>query len=632
MSSFTQRSWSWRSVASLLLFSALFALFVLQDPTEARERPWRGPHLTEDGWYYYHWLRSGVLDGDLDLSNDYHEFGNWYGFGVTATGRPHNPFGIGPALLWAPGFTVGHGVAKLFEDGSAGGEANGYGWAEQTGALLTSFLAAMGACGFAFALCRRFVNASAAWLGTALAFLAGPVVWYAVFSPSMPHAFEAFFGAAFLWVALPLRERTGREATILGLIAGSMMLVRPQLGIFLVLPLVETVQALRRRHSSGDTVKPPLLQFAAVLGVATLVFFPQLCVWKWTYGRWLVVPQGSGFLRFADSLWSETLFSSRNGLFTVTPMLWFVMPGLYVLGRRHKQLAFLLALLLLMQAVVNGAAWDWWAGGAFGGRRFAATFPVWAVALSALCARLSVPGRVRGLRIGFAVGCSSALLLLQGCMLSAHHRHRWPWDAPLSFGRRVHIATGLSLLDQQAVGSPFAFPVNALFALQHWVPLSRYERAVGPYLLDERLPTTNPLLARKRSETVTLSHEAALAFYGRGFIHSDRGAELSGARGELLLPLNRPGSFTLQVETRGLVDDEIEWTFNGWTLTQATESEATEGRLSFFIHGGWVARGVNVLRIDSATGAGSLVLRMLRLKEGEDWPPAWSTVYDPVAR
>jgi hypothetical protein len=45
-----------------------------------------------------------------------------------------------------------------------------------------------------------------------------------------------------------------------------------------------------------------------------------------------------------------------------------------------------------------------------------------------------------------------------------------------------------------------------------------------------------------------------------------------------------------------------------------TESEATEGRLSFFIHGGWVARGVNVLRIDSATGAGSLVLRTLRLK------------------
>ncbi|HEX2882603.1 MAG TPA: hypothetical protein VHO25_23950 [Polyangiaceae bacterium] len=627
MSSFTQRSWSWRSVASLLLFTALLALFVFQDPTEARERPWRGPHVTEDGWYYYHWLRSGVLDGDLDLHNDYREFGNWYGFGVTATGRPHNPFGIGPALLWAPGFTIGHGIATLCADGSTGSVADGYSRAEQTGALLTSFLAAIGACGFAFALCRRFVNPSAAWLGTALAFFAGPVVWYALFSPSMPHAFEAFFGAAFLWLLLTQRERTGRGAMLLGLVAGGMMLVRPQLGVFLVLPLVETVQALRRRYAGGDTVKPPLLQFAAVLGVAAVVFFPQLCVWKWTYGSWLVVPQSSGFLRFADSLWSETLFSSRNGLFTVTPMLWFVMPGLYVLGRRHKQLAFALALLLLMQAVVNGAAWDWWAGGAFGGRRFAATFPVWAMALSALCARLSVPGRVRGLRIGLAVGGALALLVLQGCMLSAHHRHRLPWDAPLPFGRRVHIATGLSVLDQQAVGAPFAFPANALFALQHGVPLSRYERAVGPYLLDERLPTTNPLLPRKRSETVTLSDGAAIAFYGRGFIRSARGAELSGTPGELLLPLNRPGSFTLQVETLGLVDDEIEWTFNGRTLTQPSEAETAEGRLSFFIDGGWVARGINVLRVDSGAIAGSLVLRSLRLEEGDEWPPAWATVY-----
>lgn len=625
MSLLTRRFWSWRGLASLLLFSALLGAFLLQNPTEARERPWRGPHLTEDGWYYYHWLRSTVLDGDLDLSNDYREFGNWYGFGTTATGRPHNPFGIGPALLWAPGFTIGHGVAKLCAAGSING-VNGYSRAEQTGALLTSFLAAMGACGFAFALCRRFVNANAAWLGTALAFFAGPVVWYAVFSSSMPHAFEALFGAAFLWIMLPLRERTGRGAALLGLIVGGTMLVRPQLAIFLVLPLLEAVQELRRRHTSGSSLKPPVLQLATVLGVAILVFVPQLWVWKWTYGSWFIVPQGSGFLRFADSLWSETLFSSRNGLFTVTPALWFVMPGLYLLGRQHKQLAFLLALLLVMQAVVNGAAWDWWAGGAFGGRRFAVTFPIWAIALSTLCARLSAPGQLRGVRVGFGAGSASLLLLLQGWMLLAHHQHRVPWDATLSFDRRVHLATGLNLPDQLAF-SPFAFPANAVFALQHWVPLSRYDLAVGPYLLDERLPTTNPLLPRKRQEIVPLSKESALAFYGRGLIRTELGAELNGNRGELLLPLNRPGSLTVQVDALGLSNGEVEWTFNGRTLTQLSDSDVAGGRQTFFIESAWVVRGINVLRVDSHTASGSLVLSRFSLKEGKDWPPAWTTVY-----
>lgn len=624
------RAWrrsSWWGPASLLLFIALLGLFLLQDPTEARQRPWRGPHVTEDGWYYYHWLRSAVLDGDLDLRNDYREFGNWYGFGETATGHLHNPFGIGPALLWAPGFTIGHGIAKVTEDGSVGNLANGYSCAEQTGALLTSFLAAMGACGFAFALCRRFVSVSTAWLGTALAFLAGPVVWYALFSPSMPHAFEAFFGAAFLWVALPLRERTARGAALLGLVAGGMMLVRPQLAIFMLLPLVELIQQLRQSHASRCSLRPPLLHFATVLGVALVVFSPQVCVWKWTYGSWFIVPQGSGFLRFSESLWSETLFSSRNGLFAVTPALWFVMPGLYFLGRRHGKLACLLGALLMMQAVVNGAAWDWWAGGAFGGRRFAATFPIWAVALSAFCDQLSVVGRFREVRVALGAGAASLLLVLQGCMMRAHHQHRLPWDASIPFGRRVHLATGLDIPAQLAIGLPFAFPANALFALRHWVPLSRYDLAVGPYLLDERVATTNPRLPRKRSDSVVLSKEAALAFYGRGFTRTEQGAEIEGAWGELLLPLNRPGSFTLQLDAAGSVDQCSQVRFNSNPLQRVPDADAPAERLSFDVAAEQVVRGINVLRIDAHTVSGSCIVRSLRLKEGSDWPPAWTTVY-----
>jgi hypothetical protein len=361
--------------------------------------------------------------------------------------------------------------------------------------------------------------------------------------------------------------------------------------------------------------------------VALLVFFPQLWVWKWTYGSWVIVPQGSGFLRFSESLWSETLFSSRNGLFAVTPALWFVMPGLYFLGRRHGPLAWLLAGLLMTQAVINGAAWDWWAGGAFGGRRFAATFPIWAVALSALCDRLCAPGRLRELRIALSAGVASLLLVLQGCMLWAHHQHRLPWDAPISFGRRVHLATGLEVPEQLVIGSPFAFPANVLFALRHWVPLSRYDLAVGPYLLDERVATTNPRLLRKRSDTVVLSKESALAFYGRGLTRTEQGAEIDGAWGEVLLPLNRPGSFTLQLQATGPVDRCAQVTFNDRPLRHTTESDAPAGRLSFDVAAEWVMRGINVLRVDSHTASGPCVLRSLRLKEGQDWPPAWTTVY-----
>ncbi len=38
-------------LASAILFAFLGVLFFTQNPIEARSRPWRGPDLSEDGWY-----------------------------------------------------------------------------------------------------------------------------------------------------------------------------------------------------------------------------------------------------------------------------------------------------------------------------------------------------------------------------------------------------------------------------------------------------------------------------------------------------------------------------------------------------------------------------------------------------
>lgn len=604
------------ALASLVLFTFLATLFLTQNPTEARHRPWRGPHVTEDGWYYYHWLRSAAFDHDLDLANDYREFGNWYGFGVTATGRPHNPFGIGPALFFAPGFAVGHVVAKLGAQDRPDTVANGYSRAEQTGALAMSFFAAAGAFWLTFALCRRYVSARAAWLGTALAFLGSPLGWYAVFSPSMPHAFEALFGSAFLWAVLPLRQRTRREAVMLGVISGGMLLARPQLAIFLMVPIAEAAFELGRRRASGRPTWPPVASLGATMLVALAIFSPQLFAWKAVYGSWLVVPQGKGFLRLGDSLWLETLFSSRNGLFIVTPLLWFVMPGLYFVTRQDRKLGAMLTAMLLVQAFINGAAWDWWGGGAFGGRRFAVTFPIWALALSVLGATLAADGRLRRLRTTIAGALALALLALQGAMVTAHHRHELPWDAPISLERRVEIATG-QLFRARGTPTLFAFPANALFAVRHGVPLARYDLSVGPYLLDERLPTTNPQLPRKHRETVVLSSEQARAFLGRGFTQTPNGAELRGASAELLLPLNRPGGLALELDVTPANEQSLRWSFNGERLAAP--------RLA--IEAAWVRRGVNVLRVESL-GSAQVVVRAITLIEGDDWPPGWAIIYE----
>ena len=85
----------------------------------------RGPsaRVSADGWYYHSYLVSLFGDGDLDFTDEYAVTGNWYRFGRTATGKPANPFGIGPAIFAAPLYLAGGALARI-----TGGETNGFGW------------------------------------------------------------------------------------------------------------------------------------------------------------------------------------------------------------------------------------------------------------------------------------------------------------------------------------------------------------------------------------------------------------------------------------------------------------------------------------------------------------------------
>jgi hypothetical protein len=568
---------------------------------------------TADAAYYYAYLPSLVLDGDLDFANQYRVTQNWYRLGPTPIGRPGNVFGIGPALFALPVFVVGHGIAI-----AAGARRDGFSAWETTPVLWASIAASLGALVLAARLAaRRVGSAGAGYVGALAAAVAGPLLYYAIRQPGYAHPFAALFATLLIerWDAsYGAAPRSGARAAdrgsdgdvladrvasdrddgaaridgaaprslrtwiVLGAAAGAAALARPQLAVWALLLPVAALDDVRRRGA----VTPGRLvaRWAAGAAAAGLVFLPQLVAWKVLYGAWYVVPQGPGFMRWDAPAWSETLFSSRNGLFPWAPLYAVMVLGVIGLARRGVRLPLALLLGLFGQAIVNGAAWDWWAGGSFGGRRFDSCYAVFAVGAATLVAAggraLARRGPVRwlagaALAAAALVAVASVELAARTSVVSARigggQAAAELWRSRIG-GVRGWLAAALS--------SATNAPVRAAFAWRYAVDLGAYDRLVGVHVLGETYPGLNSFPDKLR-DTLAAPRMAA-----------------STAR--LLVGLNRRGTVALRVPADGTGLVAVEWNGQPPTTTTITGHGAIEiAELA-------PRRGINTLEIRAAPG------------------------------
>jgi len=313
-----------------------------------------------DGVQYYVLLRSPLIDGDFDLANDY------AGLGVdpvlSPDGVPSSKMPIGVALVWMPTFLVAHGAALA--DQALGGSlvADGFGPLYQATVTATNYLLAFLALLFIEAALRRRFGAGLALASTLGIWLASPLHFYMVSDPSTSHATSMAVATAFVLFWLHIRERDEwRLWLCLGLIAGVMVVVRPQDGALLLLPIGDRL--LRRPFTRAL----PLLHMAWGLMACGLL---QLAVWIDMYGRSLfrIVFHQTNLLRPAPHFF-ELLFTARHGLFTWTPIVALAVVGWLLWLKRDWRLAVVACLSFAGAVYVNSLMQDWWGASSFGQRR-----------------------------------------------------------------------------------------------------------------------------------------------------------------------------------------------------------------------------------------------------------------------
>jgi hypothetical protein len=326
--------------------------------------------------------------------------------------------------------------------------------------------------------------------------LATPITYYATYMPSYSHAADAFACGAFLaYWAVTIGRADWKRWIVLGLLLGLATLIRTQelaLGVVVAIEVVtELVRAARQRSLAA--AKPWLLGGIATLGVSLVVMIPQFAEWHIVFGKVTELPQGARYTRFDAPMVMELLFSRRNGWFTSTPVAYAGVIGLFCLPRRSRLIAIGLLAAVAIQVYLNSVILDWWGSSSFGQRRMCnVTLPL-VVGLAALMwriarlvVRIAPTPRIRVPRIAVHV---LAIVLIAPCVVTNYNHLRslkagkgaeseLDPDCCSNIPRPVR-STVRKFVDH--VGNPFAFPANAIFALRHDVPLTRWDQIVGVY-------------------------------------------------------------------------------------------------------------------------------------------------------
>jgi len=341
------------------------------------------PLVQGDARSYFAYLPSIVLDGDLDLTNQFEvlrpEGGDpRYPFGVGANGYAANPFPVGPALLWLPGYLVGLGLDTAADAMGWDTGTPGYGLFAAWGAALSAILLVGVGAELSRRLARDIVGRRYALTATMLVWFGTPALYYSMIAPLYSHAVAWFAAALTLWLGWRAVRASRVSETawpwfVTGVAGGLLVAIRLQDAPVLFVPIGLAALAARDAPAVARSA-------AAMLGGGVVGYLPQAYTWFALHGE-IIPRQGLGEPgAFSLSRLAAILFSTGyEGWLSWTPLAAAALIGLWLIGRgpfptaeRNVALAALAAAVAL---VVIDVIHPYGQGAAFGARRYVTLTP-----------------------------------------------------------------------------------------------------------------------------------------------------------------------------------------------------------------------------------------------------------------
>jgi hypothetical protein len=284
-----------RTAVSILLCGLLihFFLFLRVAVLYAPYLSYQGPSGA-DRVFYYAYVRSIVIDRDLEFDNDLALHPPTSGL-VKVNGKQINKKPIGAPLLALPLYAFTHlavltldrlGISSLASDGFSTPYVMSYISSQMFCALLGIWLL--------YRTLLRFVVPQFSALAVLGAYFSTNAVRFSSIDLMMPHAAAQFSIAWCSFEAVRLRERPTAISQWfrLGVSLALVIMVRYQNAVFALVPAAAALLALKPALTAGSRLRLLGCAASGLCGLA-LAFFPQLLVWRLTFGSWIANSYGT---------------------------------------------------------------------------------------------------------------------------------------------------------------------------------------------------------------------------------------------------------------------------------------------------------------------------------------------------
>lgn len=361
---------------------AVMAFVVLRDPPRNI--------ISWDTFGYHLYLPATLIHGDPGISdpawvraaNDtYQSTGTLYQISELPNGRWVDKYPMGLALLWSPFFAAGH-LAAGFTGAPQDGFSKPYQWALILAGLTYALIGLL--------VLRRALLAffpDGVVVGVLALVVFGTNYFHQVTQGTgMPHIVLFALGAGVIWRTLRWQASgRRRDAVLLGLLLGAMVITRPSEAVWALVPLLAGLRDVGDWRGFVQQQWAKRGHFVLMGLVALAVCMPQLIYWKWMTGRWLYMSYnnpGEGFEFLHPYTW-EALFSFRKGWLVYTPLMAAALLGLIPLWRSGSSWRWAVVAFIAFNLWVVTSWSCWWYADSFGQRALVQSYPLMALPLAA---------------------------------------------------------------------------------------------------------------------------------------------------------------------------------------------------------------------------------------------------------